>query len=64
MSAERSAAKRPVVVIRNGMKLCAHCRDAGCDRNIGASDVEVEHIEDTPCWCCEADIEVNDDFGI
>jgi len=63
-SADRVAAKRPVVMIRNGVKLCAACRDNGCDRNISGPSMEQEYVSDEPCECCELDFEVNDGFGI
>jgi hypothetical protein len=53
------------VIIRNGDKLCAKCRDKGCNRYLiaGRADIEEEYVSDEPCVCCELDFEVDDDFG-
>lgn len=54
------------VIVRNGAKLCAKCRDKGCERVIGGTiqtDDEHEHVSEEPCSCCQSDFPVLDDLG-
>jgi hypothetical protein len=54
------------VIIRNGDKLCAKCRDKGCNSYWPAGsrkDTETEYVSDEPCTCCELDFDVDDGFG-
>lgn len=53
------------VIVRNGSKLCAKCRDKGCECLLTAwpfiEDLESQYVTDEPCSCCESDFTVPDD---